>query len=102
MRCPARDNQVRLRVEGIAPEARCPKWLFVESCAKVVMEPTGHNENSRRAPSERHDGSSLMRRAMDPAYENSAVEYERFCLPLDSVQLFWTVIDTKAGRFDMD
>lgn len=66
----ARDHQVGLCVELIAPQPSRSKGFFLEFWPKMVMEPAREHEDSRGSPAERHYCRSLVSRTVNPGHDD--------------------------------
>jgi hypothetical protein len=56
------------------------------------MESSGKDENAGSSPAKGNYRRALVRRAMNPGYEDVAVEDEQFRHTLDLIKLGWSVV----------
>lgn len=93
----ARDHQVGLCVELIAPQPRRPEGLLLKVWPKVVMKSAREHKDTRSSPTERHDGNTLVGRAVNTCYNNPASEDRSFSLQLNLVKIGWGVAWPSMG-----
>ena len=96
----ARDHQVGLCVELIAPQPSRSKGFFLEFWPKMVMKPARKHEDSRGSPAKRHDCRSLVGGTVNASHDDPALQDCLFRFTLDLAEIIRRMVRLTECSFD--